>query len=163
MKIIDNLDELTVNKLIKLIDDNDDSIILDTKCSCEKNSDYNKKLLKEVAERLRGEFYEKFVNKENINKYTSIKIEIIKNYIDYVLTNDTFILNKIRLLERQLNEFNTNDKVNLKNALYGVKIAIEDALKMYIDFDKVTVYEFFAYIDYIKTKNNNIKAYETRE
>lgn len=159
MKTFKNVDEISINRLCELIDESDIySILIDRE---EKIDNIEKKMLEELAAEFVKDFYDKYTKNEDYNKIMLKKCELMSCYIDYVLKQDVFLLNKINLIERELAELQGDSRKTLRETLLKTKVIIEDVIKIYIDFDKVTVKEFFNYVEYIKEKSENMIKQKT--
>ena len=149
-KYYDSCDDLPMSIFIKVTETGDVLLLSKTE-----NVSYNKVV--EAWSKIKEEFFEKYADKSYSDRYYRLLAKYYHLIITTTLNNNdiksTVELKKVeRELEAMTKEGNDVD-------YYKVKIWIEQILGFYLDFEKVTVREFFVYVEtarqIVENRNNN--------
>ena len=148
-KYYDNCDDLPMAIFIKITETGDVTLLSKTE-----NVPYAK--LAAAWNKIREEFFEKYADKSYTDRYYRLLAKYYNLLIDISL-NKNDLRNNIELkkVEREL-EAMSSDGNDID--YYKIKIWIEQILGFFLDLNKITVREFFTYIDTAKqiVENKNI-------
>ena len=149
-KYYDSCDDLPMAIFIKVTETGDVLLLSKTE-----NVSYNKVV--EAWSKIKEEFFEKYADKSYSDRYYRLLAKYYHLIISTTLNNNDIKSNvELKKVEREL-EAMTKEGNDVD--YYKVKIWIEQILGFYLDFEKVTVREFFVYVEtarqIVENRNNN--------
>ena len=151
-KYYDSCDDLPMAIFIKITETGDVSLLGKTE-----NVPYAK--LAAAWNKIREEFFEKYADKSYTDRYYRLLAKYYNLLIDSALDKNDLRSNiELKKVERELEAMTKEDGDN-DNDYYKIKVWVEQILGFYLDLNKITVREFFTYIEtarqIVENRNNN--------
>jgi len=109
-----------------------------------------KNTLKKLATKLQQDFFDTFGVSDEFNKLFEDRKELLILECDRKITGNKFLGTRINLLKIRINE--TEKKKN-DNDIYKVKSFIDKYVHGFVDVKKMSVREFYVYLEVIKAEN----------
>lgn len=113
-------------------------------------SEKNTKKVEKIWREIYAEFIDRFGFSESFAEIIQKKKAIALLQIDKVLTGDKSIQTLINIEQIQLDKMLGD---NIKSDFLSIKTSIERSLRFHLDMQKVSVAEFYSYIQVIKTSS----------